>query len=71
MPEPIALLLAPRTVAGFIQYDQGQDLLRSPGVVPIDAPRIPYGVVGRLPAPLGRAVAARAMRSRRTGSSDV
>jgi glycosyltransferase involved in cell wall biosynthesis len=65
MPEPIALLLAPRTVAGFIQYDQGQDLRRSPGVVPVDAPRIPYGVVGRLPAPLARAVAAAQARALR------
>jgi hypothetical protein len=50
MAEPIALLLVPRTVERFILYDQGQDLLRAPGVVAVEAPRIPYGLLGRLPA---------------------
>jgi glycosyltransferase involved in cell wall biosynthesis len=47
--DPVALLLVPRTVDRFILYDQGQDLLRAPGVVAVEAPRIPYGALGRLP----------------------
>jgi hypothetical protein len=56
-PTPVALLLVPRTVESFILYDQGQDLLRSPGVQAIEAPRVPYGVVGRLPGSLAGAIA--------------
>ncbi len=55
---PIGLLLVPRTVESFILRDQGQDLLRSPGVVAVQAPAVPYGVLGRLPDPLGDALAA-------------
>jgi glycosyltransferase involved in cell wall biosynthesis len=58
MAEPIALLLVPRRVEGFILHDQGQDLLRSPGVVAVEAPRVPHGAVGRLPGPAAGAVAA-------------
>ena len=46
---PIALLLVPRTVERFILYDQGQDLLRAPGVVGVDAPRVPYGAWAACP----------------------
>jgi glycosyltransferase involved in cell wall biosynthesis len=56
MAEPIALLLVPRRVEGFILHDQGQDLLRSPGVVAVEAPRVPHGMVGRLPGPAAGAV---------------
>jgi glycosyltransferase involved in cell wall biosynthesis len=56
--QPIALLLVPRTVERFILYDQGQDLLRAPGVVAVEAPRVPYGVLGRLPDSVGAAMAA-------------
>src|SRR3954453_10537506 len=55
---PIALLLAPRTVERFILYDQGQDLLRAPGVVAVEAPRVPYGALGRMPDWLGDSLAA-------------
>src|SRR5436190_13086243 len=58
MANPIALMLVPRTIDGFIQYDQGQDLLRSPSVVGIEAPRVPYGVLGRLPDTIADALAA-------------
>jgi hypothetical protein len=69
---PIALLLAPRTVERFILYDQGQDLLRAPGVVGVDAPRVPYGVLGRLPDWLGDALAAaQARRVRLVGEPVV
>jgi len=57
MAEPVALLLTPHTVDRFILYDQGQDLLRASGVIAVEAPRVPYGVLGRLPDPLGRRVA--------------
>jgi hypothetical protein len=56
--EPIALLCVPRTVERFILYDQGQDLLRADGVVAVEAPRVPFGVLGRMPDWLGDALAA-------------
>ena len=59
---PVALLLVPRTVESFILYDQGQDLLRSPGVVAIEAPGVRYGVMGRLADPLAQAIAAAQVR---------
>ena len=52
MPDPRALLLLPRPLEGFILADQARDLLRASGVVAADPPRVPYGVVARLPAPL-------------------
>jgi hypothetical protein len=66
---PIALLLVPRTIARFILYDQGRDLLRSPGVMAVEAPPIRYGVLGRLPRWLGDALgAAQAARLRVPGT---
>jgi hypothetical protein len=56
--QPVALLLVPRTVDRFILYDQGQDLLRASGVVPVEAPTVPYGALGRLPGALADALAA-------------
>lgn len=47
--QPLALLLLPRTLEEFILRDQAQDLLRAPGVVAIEAPRVRYGVLGRMP----------------------
>lgn len=68
MPRPVALLLVPRSLESFILQDQARDLLRSPGVVGLPAPRVPYGAVGRLPAPLAGAVArAQAARLRVEG----
>lgn len=54
---PVALLLVPRSLESFILQDQASDLLRSPGVVGVPAPRPPYGVVGRLPQAFGAALA--------------
>ncbi len=51
-PEPRALLLLPRPLEGFILEDQARDLLRAPGVVAADPPRVRYGAVARLPAPI-------------------
>jgi hypothetical protein len=66
---PIALLLVPRTVERFILYDQGQDLLRAPGVVAVEAPRLPYGALGRVPRWLGDALSsAQAARLRVPGT---
>ena len=62
MSQPIALLLVPRTVESFILYDQGQDLLRSPGVVAIEAPFVRYGVLGRLPGVVAEPIAAAQVR---------
>jgi Glycosyl transferases group 1 len=55
--QPLALLLLPRTLEEFILRDQAQDLLRAPGVVAIEAPKLRYGVLGRLPDWLGSALA--------------
>ena len=52
MPDPRALLLLPRPLEGFILADQARDLLRARAVVAADPPRIPYGVVARLPLAL-------------------
>lgn len=57
-PEPRALLLLPRPLEGFILEDQARDLLRAPGVVAADPPRVRYGAVARLPAPLRSVLAA-------------
>src|SRR3954469_18234099 len=54
---PLCLLLLPRPLDGFILRDQAQDLLRAPGVVAVDPPRIPYGALARLPAPLAELLA--------------
>jgi len=56
-PEPTAVLLLPRTLDGFIQYDQAQDLLRSPAVVAVEPARVPYGAFGRLPVAAARRLA--------------
>jgi hypothetical protein len=55
----LALLLLPRTLDEFILRDQAEDLLRAPGVVAVEAPRVRYGVLGRLPDWLGSAIALR------------
>ena len=60
---PLLVLLLPRTLEEFILRDQAEDLLRSPGVVVVESPRVRYGVLGRLPAAL-RDVAA-AMQAKR------
>jgi len=68
VPDPRALLLLPRPLEGFILADQARDLLRAEGVVAADPPRVPYGAVARLPAPvrdrLARGTAKRMLRSR-------
>lgn len=51
-PEPRVLLLLPRPLEGFILEDQARDLLRAPGVVAADPPRVRYGAVARLPEPV-------------------
>jgi hypothetical protein len=56
---PLALLLLPRQLEGFILRDQAQDLLRAQAVVAVDPPRIPYGALLRLPTGLGQGLADR------------
>ncbi len=59
---PTAYLLLPRTLEGFIQYDQAADLLRSPAVHAIEPARLPYGAFGRMPLGLADGLAARQAR---------
>jgi hypothetical protein len=56
---PLALLLLPRPLEGFILRDQAEDLLRAEGVVAVDPPRIPYGALARLPHRLADVLAGR------------
>jgi len=56
--DPICVLLLPRTLEEFILRDQAEDLLRAPGVVTVEPARVPYGVLGRLPAAVGGRLAA-------------
>jgi glycosyltransferase involved in cell wall biosynthesis len=69
--QPIALLLVPRSVERFILYDQGQDLLRAPGVVAVEAPRVPYGALGRLPDALADGLASAQARRLRVDGRPV
>jgi hypothetical protein len=55
---PLCLLLLPRPLEGFILRDQAQDLLRAPGVVAVEPPRVPYGALARLPGPIADLLAA-------------
>jgi len=48
-PQPRVLLLLPRALEGFILEDQVRDLLRAPGVVAADPPKVRYGAVAHLP----------------------
>jgi hypothetical protein len=60
---PLCVLLLPRSLEGFILRDQAHDLLRSPDVVAMGPPRVPYGAIARLPWPARGVVAARAARA--------
>ncbi len=57
MAGPLALLLLPRTLDELILRDHARELLRAPGVVARGPGRVPYGIYGRLPAPLARRLA--------------
>jgi len=59
---PVCVLLLPRTLESFIQREQAEDLLRAPGVIAVDPPRLRFGAVARMPEALGNAVAARQAR---------
>jgi glycosyltransferase involved in cell wall biosynthesis len=54
----IAVLLLPRTLEQFILREQAEDLLRAPGVVAVEPPKIRYGALGRLPLGIADALAA-------------
>lgn len=70
--KPTAVLLLPRTLDGFIQYDQAQDLLRSKSIVAIEPARVPYGVFGRLSLGLAERLArTQAARLKLPGSPRV
>ena len=55
---PICVLLLPRELERFILREQAEDLLRAPYVVAVDPPRMPYGVVGRMPRTAADALSA-------------
>jgi glycosyltransferase involved in cell wall biosynthesis len=55
--EPIALLLLPRRLEGFILEDLARDLLRAPRVLAAGPGRVPYGSYGRLPGAIAERVA--------------
>lgn len=59
---PTCVLLLPRALERFILREQAEDLLRSPHVVAVDPPRLPYGAFGRLPRSAGDGLAARQAR---------
>src|ERR1044072_6440869 len=59
---PICLLLLPSPLERFILRDQAEDLLRAPGVLAVDPPRISYGVYGRVPRWFGDTLVARQAR---------
>ena len=56
--QPICVLLLARELEQFILREQAEDLLRSPGVVAVDPPRVPYGAVMRLPRSIASVLAA-------------
>ena len=58
----LCVLLLPRRLENFIQREQAEDLLRAPGVVAVDPPRLRFGAVARLPEAIGNAIAARQAR---------
>lgn len=58
----LCVLLLPRRLEEFIQREQAEDLLRAPGVIAVDPPRLRFGAVARMPERLGDAVAARQAR---------
>jgi hypothetical protein len=60
---PLAVLLLPRTLEGFILREQAEDLLRSDGVVAVEPARVPYGAFGRMPEALADGLAS--MQARR------
>lgn len=63
---PLCLLLLTRPLESFILRDQAVDLLRAPGVVAVDPPRVPYGALLRLPpAAADRVAAGQARRLRK------
>lgn len=68
---PLALLLLPRELEGFILREQAEDLMQAPGVLAVDPPRVRYGALARLPIPvrdrLSRGQARRLLKGLRRG----
>jgi len=46
---PVCLLLLPRPLESLLLRDQAEDLLRAPGVIAVDPPKISYGAILRMP----------------------
>jgi hypothetical protein len=55
---PLLVLLLPRPLESFILRDQAEDLLKAPGVVALEPPRVPYGALGRMGLPWAMGIAA-------------
>lgn len=53
------VLLLPAPLERFILRETARDLLRAPGVVALEPPRVRYGALGRLPPEITRTIAAR------------
>ena len=54
--------MLPRPLESFILRDQAKDLLKAPGVVALEPPKIPYGALGRVSLPWALGVAGRQAR---------
>jgi hypothetical protein len=59
---PLLVLLLPRPLESFILRDQAEDLLKAPGVVALEPPRIPYGALARMGMPWALGIALRQAR---------
>ncbi len=46
---PVCLLLLPRPLESLLLRDQAEDLLRAPGVLAVEPPKVPYGALLRMP----------------------
>ena len=53
----LLLLLLPERLEAFDQRPVAEDLMKAPGVVAVDPPRTPYGVLARIPDAVGVSIA--------------
>lgn len=59
MSDPLALILLPEKLERFAAREHAEGLLRAPGVLAVDPPRVAYGALSRLPLALGIGIAER------------
>lgn len=66
---PLLLLLLPTTLEAFALRERAEELLKAPGAVAVEPPRVSYGALGVLPAALALGIARRqAKRMRLPGT---